>query len=564
MAGFKETPRQKMIGMMYLVLTALLALNVSADLLNAFVIVNESMERTNTNFSNKNEALFSEFQAQYDLNKEKAGPYFDKAKIAKQESEKLIKLIQETQNKVVGLTEYNKQDARDVEYVFVDPKTKEESKLKAKEPRLVPLNCITKRDNFDAPMTVLLGVGSENGDGGEAHKIKLAIIDYKKKILNLLPVEERGSFEKRMGIDVDDKYNPKAAMVQNWELNNFAQCPMAASMILLNKTIADVLNCEADVLTILISNISKKDFKFDQIAARVIPKANIVVAGEPYEAEIFVAAYSSTESPYALIQSGATTYSGSGGTKLDEASGNVENGVVKYKAGTGGMGEMKYAGVINVKKPDGNYQAYPFASSYTVIKPTATVSADRMNVVYQGLQNPISVSAPGFTNDKVKLSVKGGGTLSSKGNGKYDFKPAQTLGDIEFVVSGSSADGKTSNLGGFKFRVKPLPMPTTRLAGAADGSTLDRSVLTIKPNVSCALENFLFDGLVYNVTSFEIVVSNQRKGTIVEQVNSSKIPQNVIDKMKSFPPGSKVMISQVKVVGPNGPGRATSFSLILN
>jgi gliding motility-associated protein GldM len=114
-ANCPETPRQKMIGMMYLVLTALLALNVSKDILNAFIIVNESIVTTNINFAEKNNALFTEFESQWALNKTKVGPYFDKAKKAKELSDELIKFITDTKRQVIGLTDYNDKSLKEVE-----------------------------------------------------------------------------------------------------------------------------------------------------------------------------------------------------------------------------------------------------------------------------------------------------------------------------------------------------------------------------------------------------------------------------------------------------------------
>ncbi len=93
MAGYKETPRQKMIAMMYLVLTALLALNVSKDILEAFLVVNESIETTNTNFSSKNETTLSKFKQQYEMNQAKVGPFWTKAQEAAAISHDIINYI---------------------------------------------------------------------------------------------------------------------------------------------------------------------------------------------------------------------------------------------------------------------------------------------------------------------------------------------------------------------------------------------------------------------------------------------------------------------------------------
>lgn len=557
MAGHKETPRQKMIGMMYLVLTALLALNVSSDLLKAFVIVNEAMIRTNASFKDKNDMLFSEFQKQYSMNKDKVEPYFLKAKKAKELSENLIKLVHETQNKVIGKEQYDNENIKTVKYKSKDPKTGKEIELTASEPRLIPLVDIPNRSNYDKPMEVLLGYG-ESGTGGEANKIKKAIIQYKKDIADLFSDNKavKDEFVKTMGLDVEDHWNPNDGKTNNWELNSFFHTPLAADMILLNKVITDVSNIEAEALKLLIQNITRDDFKFDKIAAKVIPKANVVVSGEAYEADIIVAAYSTTESPYVLYKTGIDSLRDEAGTtKISKESGNVVNGVVHYKVPTGGVGPQKYAGVIKITRPDGKEAAYHFNQSYTVIKPTATVSADRMNVVYQELDNPITISAPGFTNDMLTLSVQGGGNLKNLGNGKFEFRPPSggAVKTVTFSVSGKTTKG-TQPLGSYVYRVKGLPAAVTRFGNFKDNDIADKTALLMSPVISCNLDNFLFDGIKYVVTNYTINVVNPKTkmSIVIQNCNGQSVPAEIVNKIRSAPSGSSISISNVRATGPGG------------
>lgn len=533
MAGAKETPRQKMIGMMYLVLTALLALNVSADLLNAFVIVNEAMDKTNLNFQDKNQSLYKDFQDLYNTKPDKVKVWWEKAQQVQKLSADLINQIHDVQNQVIGYSEFDNRKLKGtVEYTFINTSGDEEKKS-AKEPRLVPLSSVITRDNFDKPMEVLLGF-SEDGTTGEAAKIKTAIIKYREKlaeIIDSVPANRKNTIE-RMGFNLEPRYNPKAGKEQNWELNNFAHSPLAADMILLNKLIADIQNVEAETVKQLKSNITDRAYNFDNLTAAVIPTSGtVLVSGQPFEADIFIAANSSNDKPQVYI----------GSQKLD----NIVNGVAKYKANTGGVGEQKFAGVIKVTNDKGETTDYPFSSSYMVIKPTATVSADKMNVVYQTLENPITISAPGFTNDKLKLSVTGNGTLKNAGNGKYLYIPSNSTADITFTVTGTTGEGKSSNLGAFKYRVKPMPASTTRLASAGDGESIDRSKIVLRPIVTATYDNFLFDGLEATVTKFNISAYSKKGSLLDVTVNSNRLPGDIVETLRSAPAGTKISISSI-------------------
>jgi gliding motility-associated protein GldM len=559
MAGHKETPRQKMIGMMYLVLTALLALNVSADILNAFTIVNEGMERTNKNFEAKNNQQISEFEKQYQLNKAKVGKYYNKAMKAHELSEKLITEIKEVQNKVIGYTEFKSAEARNVTFEYKDEEGNTQEKTVV-EPREVPLEWLENKSNYDSPMNVLLGVGKEDGTSGEATKLKEAFAKYKKEILSLLSKEEADGI--KLGLNTEDAYNTHANKKQNWEMNTFYHTVLSADIVLLNKYIAEVMNIETEVVAKLYENIDASDFKMDKVTSAVIPKANIVIAGEPYEAQVLVVAYSSTDTPTVMVKQDVDslfTKDYSSASEID----SISDGVTYYSVKTSATGDFKYAGVIKVKKPDGSYLTKHFNSSYTVIKPSATVSADKMNVVYRGLPNPLTIAAAGFTNDQIRLSASGGGSLSSKGNGKYIFKPSiGKAKEVTFRVVATKKDGTTSSMGPFKFRIKNLPSPTIRLAGKTDGQ-IDKSALLARSFLSAQLDDFLFEGVKYSVVSFKIYVAGPRMSPIFKDVRGPRFPAGVIKALRKASRGTTVQISSVKVKGPDGVKQAAGVAVII-
>ena len=276
MAGAKETPRQKMIGMMYLVLTALLALNVSKDILDAFILINDSLEITNDNFARKNDLSYSVFKQQLALSPEKVRPFYDKAMKAKGYSEELIKYIDDRKFEMVSL----------VEGISIA----EASKLKLKD--------VQAKDNYDKPTTYWIG-GSEDGSKGKARELKTKINEFKEKMSALLDEGQRKNV--KLGLETNLEYADKSGTKESWETYNFAHIVTAALITNLSKMVNEVRNAEFDVISALYSGISSSDFKFDKISAKVVPKSQIVMVGDNFEAEIFVAAYDTKDNPTIVV-----------------------------------------------------------------------------------------------------------------------------------------------------------------------------------------------------------------------------------------------------------------------
>jgi len=405
----EETPRQKMIAMMYLVYTALLALNVSVEILNAFTTVNEGLVITNENYEKKSESLYSEFEAKLAVDKVKVTPFYNKAIKAKKYSQDLINYIKDVRASIVVICEYGVKlgdfSGNTYKLSDADRNTKE-----YKIADTLNLNNATfKKDDYDKPMEILLP--SSNAEGGAGTEIKKRINQYKKDMLNLLDPKDREDIH--LGMPTEDAYNEHAGQIQNWETNTFYRSVVVADIVMLNRMINEIYNAETAIVTKLIGKISAKDFKFDKIGAKVIPVSNYILQGEKYSADIFVAAYSTTQVPSVLIKTNADTLlkgDYENAFKIDTA----YEGVVKYEVDAGSIGEHKYAGVINIKSPDGTVKPYHFKSEYIVAKPSITVSATKMNVFYIGVDNPVSISVPGVASDKIKPSCAGG-TLRRQG-----------------------------------------------------------------------------------------------------------------------------------------------------
>jgi gliding motility-associated protein GldM len=568
MAGFKETPRQKMIGMMYLVLTAMLALNVSAEILNAFSIVDDAVVQTNKNFRGKNNMIYAEFDKQLALNKAKVKPYHDKAMEVKSETEAMIGKIREIQNRVIAYTELGipakGDDYKPSPVTYKDPYSKEDKEVTVDEPYMMPVEAFKSgKSNYDKPMEIMLGVGCEDGTCGKANELKLAFEVYKNNLKALLRPAD--TIDLDLGLKTEDKFNPHAGTRQTWERNTFGQTVLPATVLLLNKYIADVQNVESEILTKLLSNIDAGDFKFDEIDKKVVPNSNIIMQGQDYGSQVFVAAYSSTDTPIVLIKEGVDSVpltlseNDPGVIKVD----SISNGIAHYIRKGAGVGEYKYAGVIKIKGPDGSYKNYNFAKSYQVIRPSATVSATKMNVVYRGLENPLSVSASGYTSNQVSVSSSGGGSLSKKSGSDYVFVPTRggNADEVTFSVSATDSEGNRASLGSFKYRIKNLPSPTIRLGNTAEG-TIDRSSIAATPYLFAPLENFLFEGIKYTVVSFDLYAAHPSAGILAnERVRGNKLPAGAIAKLRTAQRGTLISISSVRVSGPDGEKMAGSLTL---
>jgi len=557
MSGGKETPRQKMIGMMYLFYTALLALNISADILNAFILVNDSMVQTNKNFGSKNELILHAFEKQLSMNEVKVKPYYEKAIKAKEYSEELVAYLEGVLDELVIKTEFDGEERE--EYVFELTKTNgEDSIVSYKRAKDIPTVLLKKKDKYNVPMEIL--IPEIPGVVPEAEVMKEKFAEYNHNVLSLLTKKDKEDI--KVGLNTDPVYNNIAREWQSWEHNSFHHSVLIADIVLINKYISEVLNTESEILNKLYSYIDAQTIKFDAVRAALIPKSTVIISGGEYEADIFVAAYSKTEVPFVDIKIGDDSLTladvkagGDNIIHIDSAS----NGIVKFKLKANSVGEFKYAGFINVKGPDGKFQQHFFHSSYQVIQPTATMSADKVNVVYKGIGNPMSASAAGFTNDKLTVSVRGGGSLKPKGSGHYMYTPPKKAKEVNFTISAKKADGSSVNMGTFKFRVLPVPPPTIRLAGKGEG-VIGRSILTGSPFLTATLDNFLFD-LKYRVTQFEILAAGS-KGVIVSQkVKGNKLPSNVVNKLKRAPRGTMVIISGVRTIGDDGAKIAPGVTL---
>lgn len=472
-----ETPRQKMIGMMYLVLTAMLALNVSKDIIEAFSLVDDTMVASTANTMAKNESDYSWLQGQKAiLGAEKVKDAEQKANVLKQKTDALINEIEEIKK---GLIIYV-----DNTYEDKEGKPKTVATIQSKDERSKPTQYMIEQKN--------------------ATKMKEAIIKYKAEILSLVDdPNQREAMSKTIGLNVEQTFKGKeGATTQSWEEHNFYDVIMSAAVTLINTTEGEVRNAESKMLEYVKNSISASDFKFDNVSGRAIPNSRMVFTGDKYTADIIVSAYDTKSTPEVYYKTGVDTLTvdqlGSA-TKLEG-----ENGLVRLELGAGGVGEQRYAGLIKIKAPDGTDQYYPFNDRYMVVKPSATISAEKMNVLYAGIANPVSVSAP-VAPDQLSVNFPGCGVTRAEA-GKFNISvPTSLIGKTVEATVSANLGGKTQAMGSTTFRVKRVPDPRATIGANIRGGKRSKNELKANPFIRAAMgDDFAYD-LKWTINSYQVI-----------------------------------------------------------
>lgn len=534
-----ETPRQRMISMMYLVLTALLALNVSRDILHAFVVVNDSIVETKRIFEKKVEGNYDMFAQALAVTPEKVQENFDKAQKVKALAKDLVAFIDQTKYEMIAVTEGMTVD----EVIALEKSCQEEGKSF--------LASIDGKDKYDGPTHYFLGTTHDGTGDCKAMEMKERIIAFKTEMYKLLGDDKDVV---NLGLEVEKDYpNIEGDGTLNWQMTNFDHTILAADIVLMNKLVLEVLNAEADVVLQLYAAVSADDFTFDRIDAKVVSKSNYVLVGSEYEAEIFVAAYDSKQQPTVEIGSSAdsTTKEITGSIETIEG----EDGVCIYKVPASGVGEQKYGGVISVKSKSGT-KKYVFNSSYFVGQPSASVSADKMNVFYIGVDNPVTITVPGVPNDRVHASISSG-SLSPTGGGKYVVKVTQA-GSLTINVS-AELDGGSQSMGSAEFRVKPLPTPKPYVANKPGGNYSSAEIVA-SPYVTAVMENFDFD-LRYNVVSYTFLSKNSAGDIIPMQGSGYMLSPQMKNMVQSSRRGARFWVEDIVASGPDGSKKIGSVSI---
>ena len=498
-----ETPRQRMIAMMYLVLTAMLALNVSTDILNGFRLVDDSLHFTLDATNRRNQELMDMFNVAYEKNPQKTKEWYDKAQLLQKESDNLYNYLQNFKHDIAVLAD-GAEKAND-------------------DPRVAN---IESRDNLDVTSHYALAQDQGEGKGIELRKM---FEDYRELLIRLTDGKKKAEYEQmfstRGGVTNDGDSI-------TWEEVIFDGMPVGASITILTKMQNDVRSAQSEMIQYLLTQTDASDYRVNNLKAFVIPQSTYVMKGGQYTAQIVLSAVDSTAKPKYYINN----------SPLDST------GI--YRVSCNSVGTFKYKGQIQLpSNDDGELETYNFESEYTVGEPSATMSNVELNVIYRGYDNKFSISVPGVPNDKVKVTANGA-TVSRSG-GMYIIKPTIEKGKVT-ITAQAELNGKMITMGSKEYRLMPLPKPGAFFSAGDklyDGGNIPRNTLLNGNNrvVASFGQDALLD-LKYKITSFKV----QNASGQLLPANGDKFTQQQIAMIQKLKQGAPVNIVDIKAVGPDG------------
>lgn len=508
-----------MINLMYLVLTAMLALNVSSEILHAFKIINNSIGKSNQSIEGKNNELMMSLQGNEDMpgHKERVKPYNDAAKEVHAKANEVYAYMEAWKAKVIEKSGG-----------YIDGKPGE----------------IKAEDNIDASTSLLV----EKNGGDE---IKAKLLELRKFMLAAVRDEKvKAQYEKDFPLQVVEPPKSEDNPSGDWAFGTFHNVPTLAAVTLFAKMQNDIRNSESLVISELSREADAKPIKFDAIAAIAVPKTTYVMTGAPVEAQIMFAAYNTSAMP---------TISTSAGTV------KVENGVGTWKGTANGVGMQTVKGSLSVNLGD-RVETQPWSFQYMVGSAGASMQLDKMNVFYIGVENPITVTAAGYSLEDVSVSIPGA-SVNGTEKGKYAVSVTkEMMPEVTAVINAKTATG-IKQVGASKIRIKRIPDPIAILGGKR-GGVIAANAFRAQMGPVALLENFDFQAR-YEIVSFDFSYQPKRKDYVGPlPVTGTLFSGNptVSTYVKTLAAiGDRVYIDNIKARGPDGSIRAIgTISFVLN
>jgi gliding motility-associated protein GldM len=500
-----KEPRQKMINMMYLVLTALLALNVSSEILNAFVTVNGSITKSNDLITDKNKLTYESFAEKLKdpTTHAQAEAWAPKADQAKQLSADLFAYIETLKGdleKAAGTHENHVTGKQEI-----------------------------NADNLDAAIRIMDKEGK-----GKVLYTKLG--DYKKNMLALLgnDAKEVEHFDKALPIDLtvpaSKSGNKYGNDVNGWIQSYYHMTPAIAALTILSKFQNDVKNSEAQMVDYFHSKIGEVKLVYNQFQAIATSNTTYAMPGDPVEITAGVGAFSDAAKPKITINGQSMPISA--------------EGTALFKTTASGTGEHTVNVTIDFNKPDGSIGHVVKAIKYTVGVPSgASIFLEKMNVLYIGVDNPLTVSGGSVGAEKTRVSFADG-SITKTGNDHYIAKPSKP-GMSEIVVT---AEGKTFK---FPMRLKYLPPPAA-FVGTKKGGSIGAAEFKAMGAVLAKLEESDFMA-PFQVVSYRVGAVGGPIQLYREATNEgNRWSGQAASIITSAGPGTRIFIDAINVIGPDG------------
>ena len=508
-ANNPNSPRQKMINLMYLVFIAMMALNVSSEVLDGFELVEDSLRTSISNSAHRNEIVAGELDTYYQSNPEKVKEWYDKGKQVKSASDSLYNYVQDLKQRIAVIA-----DGKDAN-----------------------VNKIEHKDDLEAASRIMLGPVT-----GEGKKLREAIDAYRVMMGEMV----QDSAKTRI-LEASLSTTPphKAGInTRTWEEALFENMPVAAAVTLLTKLQSDIRYAEGEVLNNLLNSVDVGDYRVNQMTAQVIPESQIVMRGSQYRANIVLSAVDSTKRPAVFVN----------GKQLPEDS----HGQFTTIAGAPGTYPIK--GYIEMPNNDGSMMRQNFESEYFVTEPSATVAPLLMNVLYAGIANEMRIAVPGVPSGNVTATMTNG-TLTRKGD-IWEARPSKVGTDAVISVNARMADGRSVEMAKNTFRVRALPDPMPYIEYKDQngnmrkfrGGQFSKRNLVEADGIQAAIDDDLLN-VPFKVLSFELTFYDSMGNIIPEVTQGNQFSQRQKDYIRRLARGKRFYITHVKVLGPDNKER---------
>lgn len=534
-----ETPRQRMIGMMYLFYTALLALNVSNEVIEAFIYVNDSLQTTAINYREKSIQVYNDIKNMYETQPEKFKDQWQNAQKVHQASDSLYYYIENIKLQIIRHSQ--------------------------KDDTTSNIRFVKKQDDLNAAKEIMTAeFGPKLG-----YKLEEEIFKYRELLYSMIAdTSGSGKFLKnyiKTGLATEKRKGKYDDSPKAWAETLTAGMPLVATYALLTKMQSDIRNVETDMYKFLIGDAEKLDIKISELEALVAAPGG-VMPGSKFFGRIFIGAKDTTMTPAIWItysepfydsvsKNGKWEYKKIEGKnyhllKLDKTGAGVIDTTFSASGSFGGLAiyESNLGPIIR-----------PFKHTWTVGARSGAITATKMLVLYAGIENPLQFSAAGGADSKPYLNVSHGLEAKSTGANTVTINPPGNLvgQKVTLSVGARNADGTTTPGTSQEYTIWRVPQPNIYLSSGAKnyggagnlaipyGDLMQGKLIASKPT------SFPFEGISYSVVSFQVTVKGQINPIAV---SGDKIAnnQNVLSILQRYQNGDVIGIASVTVLTPSG------------
>jgi gliding motility-associated protein GldM len=498
-----KEPRQKMINLMYLVLTALLALNVSAEILNAFKTVERSLDTTNRTISASTGTLMESFlELKADPKTQaKATEWEAKAVQAQRLTKDMNDYIEGLKARIMKEAGFAPSKENDFDSTF-------------------------KEDNQDVATRIMV----EEGKGKE---LKEKLQAYKNAMLAISPELKRDVETYLRQIDLNTPSTKNAAN-DSWEAVYFRMVPTVAATTMLTKFQNDIRTSENRVVARFHQMVGEVKVRFNQFATIKGQSSNYLMPGQELAITAGVGAFSSEAAPTITI----------GGRVIPVN----EKGIAEFKTVVNSMGQGSIPIHYEWTDQEGNRKSFDDKITYEVGQSNAAIALPDMNVLYIGIENRVVVSGGGVGAEKLRVSIQGGGGNIIGANGNYVAR-VNSITDQCLIIA-STTEGK--ELGRLSFRVRTVPRAVASVGGFESGATVNKAAFAAQAGVGAGIKDFPLN-LTYRVQSFQVVADDPETGDVaVIDCAGNMFNDRAKRAIQRLESGSIVTIENIKCLGPDG------------